>query len=260
MGSKGGNQKMMHSSEYHNMALAEREHWWYKSLHKLVLGRIKVLKETDISILDAGCGTGGMMMELINHDYSNVEGYDASDLAIDYCLKNNLKVIRSTHQELISFVSRKQFDVIICLDSLYFLSSKEQGDFLKACYEILKNEGILFINLPALKAFSGKHDKVVGINERISQREFISRIPIGLFNIGHIRYWPFVLSPVIYLKRKWDKIFGTEGTDLNKSSNIINAILEFLVSLEFKYGGKYLVGSSLFIELRKNNQDEYERS
>lgn len=49
--------------EYIKMAKAERNHWWYRNLHYLVLDTIKNrFSRRDIAIIDAGCGTGGVIV------------------------------------------------------------------------------------------------------------------------------------------------------------------------------------------------------
>jgi len=46
--------------EYERMADVEMDHWWYQTLHSQVLNILEAVFPTkNISILDAGCGTGG---------------------------------------------------------------------------------------------------------------------------------------------------------------------------------------------------------
>jgi ubiquinone/menaquinone biosynthesis C-methylase UbiE len=57
----------MEKSEYQQMYELENNYWWYRTLHSLV--EKIVIKQNypqkDISILDAGCGTG-KMLELLS--------------------------------------------------------------------------------------------------------------------------------------------------------------------------------------------------
>lgn len=50
----------MNDVEYERMYRAEGLHWWYVSLHELILRhvRLEVEKRGRLAILDAGCGTG----------------------------------------------------------------------------------------------------------------------------------------------------------------------------------------------------------
>ena len=50
--------------EYQKMSVVECNHWWYKTLHKLVLESLfEYIPDKDSNILDAGCGSGGLPFE-----------------------------------------------------------------------------------------------------------------------------------------------------------------------------------------------------
>ena len=56
--------------EYKKMSIVEQSHWWYKILHKLVLDTlIQHLPSKDSIILDAGCGSGGLINYLNLYEY-----------------------------------------------------------------------------------------------------------------------------------------------------------------------------------------------
>ena len=69
--------------EYDRMAEAEGKHWWYRSLHERVLRTIqKQFASRDIDILDAGCGTGGLLSYLRDNGFTNLQGFDISEFAV----------------------------------------------------------------------------------------------------------------------------------------------------------------------------------
>lgn len=54
----------MQLEEYRNTFQQEDTHWWYQSLYKLILDVLERLRQRDNNLsflLDAGCGTGGML-------------------------------------------------------------------------------------------------------------------------------------------------------------------------------------------------------
>ncbi len=82
-------------SEYEAMARCEKELWWYRSLHDITLLKMKAHSiEPSATILDAGCGTGGMMQKLLSHGYQNVVGFDYSTDAVRYSTNSGLNDIR----------------------------------------------------------------------------------------------------------------------------------------------------------------------
>lgn len=74
--------------EYNAMATCEKEMWWFKCLHEITLEKIEKLSCKEAKILDAGCGTGGMLTYLHNDGFTNITGFDLSSDAIAHAKKN----------------------------------------------------------------------------------------------------------------------------------------------------------------------------
>ena len=67
----------------------ESTHWWFRSLHELVLGYLDKSRKKNINILDAGCGTGRLMFQM--KSLGEITGFDFRDTALSYCRKRGLK-------------------------------------------------------------------------------------------------------------------------------------------------------------------------
>jgi SAM-dependent methyltransferase len=80
--------------EYDAMARCEKELWWYKSLHDRTLRTIERVAGKGAKILDAGCGTGGMLTRLRNHGYTNLDGFDLSPDAIKHSRENGFQNVQ----------------------------------------------------------------------------------------------------------------------------------------------------------------------
>jgi 2-polyprenyl-3-methyl-5-hydroxy-6-metoxy-1,4-benzoquinol methylase len=64
----------------------ESQHWWYKILHLQCLHQIQDhFISKSINIVDAGCGTGGLINYLNQNGYKNISGIDVSTKAIECC-------------------------------------------------------------------------------------------------------------------------------------------------------------------------------
>jgi SAM-dependent methyltransferase len=75
----------MHPEEYRRLAALEATHWWYRSLHDLVLGLLDEQAPrlpARPRILDAGCGTGLMAAKLAAR--GDVAAMDLSPIAAEY--------------------------------------------------------------------------------------------------------------------------------------------------------------------------------
>ena len=243
--------------EYIKMSNVEHEHWWYKSLRELVLDTInkEFHQKRDISILDAGCGTGGLMNFLINNQLTTIEGFDLSSTAIDIAKEKGLNV---SIGDLAQYKhNNKKYDVIISNDTMYFFSLDEQKKILDEFYKSLNYNGIVILNLPYSNIFSGMHDKAVGIQQRFTRKMVNDMIDFKKYNIVRKTYWPFVLSPIILVTRSFQKLklFLNKDikieSDIAMPSNLVNSILYRLVAIENRYLPKKPIGSSLFLVLKR---------
>jgi 2-polyprenyl-6-hydroxyphenyl methylase/3-demethylubiquinone-9 3-methyltransferase len=141
------------------------EEWWnpygkFKPLHKFNPVRISYIKENIINtfnlkdkniplkkvkILDIGCG-GGLLSEPMSRLGAEVIGIDASEKNIQvaklHAKKNNLdiKYICSSPE---NFQTKTKFDVILNMEIIEHVENVDI--FLKACSNLLKKDGIMFI-------------------------------------------------------------------------------------------------------------------
>jgi len=243
--------------EYLKMASVEDALWWYRSLHKLVVDTLQQCRPpAEPAILDAGCGTGGLMQSLLKRGYRNVRGFDLSTDAIEICRERGLDV-RTGDITNIDGVWRETFDVVISNDVLYFLDEAQTSATLLKVHAVLKPGGVFMGNLPAFKAFAGIHDLSVGIRRRYSRGEFMKLVGPGQFEEVSMLYWPFVLSPIVFVARLLQRIKIRFGRNLEIKSDIdlpprwINQLLFRIVSFENGAFKKKPWGSSLFFVIRR---------
>lgn len=242
---------MMQDDEYASMAQLEGTHWWYRSLHEHTLRSLKKLGvKNDAAILDAACGTGGMMRFLDEHGYSNISGFDLSDTAIRFTADNGFRVQKGDLRTLKDIDPNERWDVILCMDALYFLTEDEQKKFLHDCAKRLKPGGVVILNIPAMKLFSGSHDHVVGITRRLNKASLKSLVDQHEFQITEIRYWPFLLAPAIALIRKISVSGSKARSDLKQEPRWLNSLLYRITQLDLNRIAFSFIGSSLFLVLR----------
>jgi SAM-dependent methyltransferase len=245
-------------SEYEKMYQAERKLWWYQTLHRLVL---KTLSDNSIDrkirIIDGGCGTGGLMEILKENSYSNVSGFDISVHALKFSKERGLDTFQGDLNKVREYFSANSIDAFISNDSLYFLTQEERKSFAENMLHLLKPGGILIMNLPSLKAFKGTHDISVGIGNRFSKKDIPHLFNPAKYEILEMRYWPFLLSPLIYAFRLMQRVKlkfkpGAQySSDVEIPTALINNFLNTLCKAEKKIVGYTPWGSSLYVVLRK---------
>jgi 2-polyprenyl-3-methyl-5-hydroxy-6-metoxy-1,4-benzoquinol methylase len=244
----------MKKEEYKRMFVLEKDYWWYRGLHELVLKIIKNYSNSNkITLFDAGCGTG-IMMELLNK-FGKVDGIDYSVEAIKFSEKRGLKNIKV--ENLNNWNKKgKLYDVIICLDVLYHSGIKDDIETIRNFYSSLNNNGLLILNNPAFNVLRRSHDDVVFTKRRYRKSITIKKMKSIGFDIETATYRLPFLFFVILIRKTLNKFFTNKvDSDLVSIPNYINKLFLFINRIENKLivsGINMPFGSSLFIVARKN--------
>jgi SAM-dependent methyltransferase len=245
--------------EYEKMYAAERQLWWYRVLHGKVLKAIqRHFSHQNIAILDAGCGTGGLLSFLKEHNYQNIVGLDGSEDAVSFCRERQLDVSLCRFASIGTFRPENQYDVIVCNDVFYCIDEDDMTRAMRYFQAHLKPTGLLITNNNAFNVFYGIHDVAVGGKRRFVLND-LRKLAQGVdFQVVYATYWSFFLSPLILAVRQWqafklrrgrEKIENIES-DVELPSALINQALFNLVKLEEMILPKSPFGSSLFILMR----------
>src|SRR3954463_13303126 len=98
------------------MRSVEDHYWWYQALRQHVAGSIQPGRE-QFSLLDAGCGSGGMLATLREKfPQAELTGIDASERAIELCRERNTgaRLIQAGVHDLP--LPADAFDFVLSLD------------------------------------------------------------------------------------------------------------------------------------------------
>ena len=106
----------MHIDEYRKLAEVEDSMWYFKALNRRMLLPLAPLVNREASILDAGCGTGGLIKALQAYGPQwKICGLDYSSLACAYTRDKTSVPIKEGSIEDLPFESC-QFDAVVCAD------------------------------------------------------------------------------------------------------------------------------------------------
>ena len=226
----------MDKGEYTNMYNNEMSHWWYVILHNLIIQFIKTEfgENKSISILDAGCGTGGFLSKL--SDYPNKEGFDFSSDAIDFCHQRGLS--QCFIQDLNTWKSDQKYDVIVSSDVLYHKNIMDEQIILNNFYEALNPGGVLILNLPAFEILKRKHDIVVQTKKRFNKNDLLNFHRNSNFNSVNVYYRLPLLFFIVLAQKLREKMKKQNTSDIGSVSTLLNSFMIKLFIFEnhfFKY-------------------------
>ncbi|MBM4049569.1 MAG: class I SAM-dependent methyltransferase [Planctomycetes bacterium] len=244
----------MERAEYIRMSELEGRHWWYVGLHGIVENFLKSALEGrpgPFRILDAGCGTGGLLCRLAGH--GRAFGVDFSDDALSLArqkvvtplvrgtvgqgrLKAELQPPSPLVRGSVTSLPFKDetFDAVTSMDVLYHLGVADDAAALREMSRVLRPGGVLLVNLPAFEFLRSAHDAVIHTRHRYTRREIKRKLAEAGLVVQRATYWNTTLFPALALVRLMRKGSGgeTAESDLRPVARWPNATLLALIRAE----------------------------
>ena len=115
--------------------------WDYTGPKETVNTFIKYSKDKNIKILDAGCGTGLVGVELKRHNYLNIDGMDLSKKLLDLVPEGYYQNLHQVDLNKPIKVNNNTYDAIMCVGTFTFGHVKPNA--LNEFIRITKNKGLI---------------------------------------------------------------------------------------------------------------------
>jgi SAM-dependent methyltransferase len=188
----------MELAEYERMDAAEDHMWWYRALHWRLLG---VLGSVHGSVLDAGCGTGGLLARL------RAERPDLRAVGVEWAgpasrravAKSGAAVVRASINAL-PFADGS-FNAAVTADVLCH-GAVDPVQALAELRRVLRPGGTLIVNVPAYAWLLSAHDRLVHNVRRFTARQLLRLLRDAGFLRVNTGYWNCLLLPLMVAQRK----------------------------------------------------------
>jgi SAM-dependent methyltransferase len=180
------------------MDAAEDRMWWYRALHARLLA---ALTDEHASVLDVGCGTGGLLarlragrpdLGLIGLDWAEAACRRAAD-------KSGAAIVRGSADAL-PFADAV-FDAVIAADMLCH-RAVDPDRALPELSRVLRPGGRLIVNMPAYAWLLSAHDRRVHNVRRQTAGQLATMLREAGFCQVRARYWNGLLLPLMAVQRK----------------------------------------------------------
>ena len=187
--------------EYERMFRVEEEHWWYRSLRALLFRELKrhLPDRRGKKILDAGCGAGIILRELGGGGEN--PGIDISPHAIGFCKRRGLSALTRGDVGGLPFAG-ESFDAVICSSVLYHRWVADPGATLREFHRVLREGGLLLLNLPAHALLRSGRDRSVFTARRFTASETRNLLCAHGFAPNRVTHWGGLLFPLAWVVRK----------------------------------------------------------
>jgi SAM-dependent methyltransferase len=217
----------MESHAYEEMYRLEDHHWWFVGKRLLVTALLAdALAAPRPRILDAGCGTGGMLAHLRGiSPGARAVGTDPSALALALCKRRGLAAVARAEAGHLPF-RRADFDVVLLLDVLEHV--RDEGALLAAVRRVLRPGGTVLVSVPAYQWLWSVHDEALHHVRRYTARRLRHALAEAGFIVDRLTYTNIAALPPAVIVRALLPRLGlvrADGTDRGQVAPWVNRLL-----------------------------------
>jgi SAM-dependent methyltransferase len=227
--------------QYAVMFRREEQHWWYAGMRHTALAVLEraLERRSPVTLLDAGCGTGGTTAALSR--FGQVVGVDVAQEALEPATQRGLggRLARASIEQL-PFADAT-FEVVTSFEVVYHLGVGDDRRALAEFRRVLRPTGLLLLRVPAHDWLRGEHDRLVHTRHRYGRCELDAKLRAAGFEVELLSWANTLLFPAAAVKRLFERA-TTNGhasdtaadgePDLWMPPGPVNWLLQSVVGLE----------------------------
>jgi SAM-dependent methyltransferase len=210
---------------------AEERHWWYRGrrllIHRVIAG---IGLPAHARILDAGCGSGRNMVELVR--YGTVAGVEVSPESVRVARERGVgEVVQGSIDEM-PFADAS-FDLAVCLDVIEHLDDDRAA--LVELRRVVARGGALLVTVPAYPWLWSAHDEVNQHRRRYTKRSLLHAAESAGWRTQRVTYFNSLLLPIAIATRALERVrpaTADTSRDLWIPPAALNRMLEQPLHLE----------------------------
>ncbi|MCW3023105.1 MAG: hypothetical protein JWR30_2427 [Conexibacter sp.] len=242
----------MTPDELQTMLSSDERHWWYRGRRRVLRAQLDRLPlAPGARLLDAGCGSGRTLDELVR--YGRVSGIDLSPQAVAAAQRRGHQDVRVGRVEQLPFADGT-FDVVTCLDVIEHTPDDRAS--LAELRRVVRPGGLLLATVPAYQGLWSWHDEVNlhfrrydSASLRAAARE------AGWEVVGDTHFNSLLLAPAAAVRLAQRRRRRHAHSDLDLTPPRLNGLLELPLRLEARLvaaGTRLPAGLSLLAVLRRS--------
>lgn len=243
----------MNQDEYRKLAEVEDRMWYFRALHALIDRELAQALPggREARVLDAGCGTGGLIQRLRDaHPSWSWVGLDYSPLACSLARERTGAEIAEGSITAMPFANGS-FDAITTADVLCQVEDAPRA--VAEFHRVLRPGGLLVLNVPAYMWLWSYHDDSVQTRHRYTGPEVRALLAAAGFRGIQTTHRNALILPLVYARRKWFRK-PTDTSDVRDYPWYWDAFFRTTSAAELAWlrlGGRWAWGSSVFAVARK---------
>lgn len=230
------------------MFAVEDRHWWYVGVRREVerwLATARPRAGKRLTLLDAGCGTGGLLANLRTTAWR--AGVEISSEGIRLARRRGASALVQGSVAALPFAD-ESFDVVVSIDVLCHSGVVERQAAREAA-RVLRPGGLFLVQVPAFDFLRGEHDAAVWTKRRYRRAEvatLLSSAGLALRRSFYRNSLLFPLAAAARLVRRRRETRESARSDVRPVPGPLNAALSAVLALERRFGGRFPFGLSVF--------------
>jgi SAM-dependent methyltransferase len=250
----------MHAEDFELLYQLEEKFWWFVAMRQITDAIVsRPLQESNLRILDAGCGTGFNLGYYQAGGKREVYGLDIADAALRFVQQRGFQKVTQASITEIPFQS-EAFDLVFSFEVVTQTPATMHPAALSEMYRVLKPGGHLFIRVPAFMWLWSSHDDELEVRYRYRRDELTKKLSDSGFVIEWTSYANGFLFPFVLLRRFLKRAGIGAGTDvkpLPRGVGWLDGIFRSVLAREaawFKSGRRLPFGLSLICYASKKEE------
>lgn len=242
----------MHLDEYRKLAEVEDRMWYFRALNRRFARWLaEGLGAGPARVLDAGCGTGGLIKDLRAHNPDwTLTGLDFSARACELArLRTDAEIVEGSILDLP--FGDGTFDAVVSADVV--CQVEDGGRALREFARVVRPGGVVLVNVPAFRWLWSYHDDTCETKHRYTRPELAALARAAELEVRFASYANGLSLPLIVARRKLFRP-ANPTSDVRLYPAPIEAGFAGLAWLEYawmNFGWPVPLGSSVFLAARK---------
>jgi SAM-dependent methyltransferase len=221
---------------YDRMNEVEDRHWWFSARRDIISALIsRMIADTQgITILEAGCGSGGNLTML--KKFGSVDAFELDLPSREAAkIKSGIDIQFGVLPDDIPF-SHKKYDLIALFDVLEHIEADAKA--LSVLSDLLAPEGRILLTVPAFPLFWSSHDEKHHHFRRYTKQSLADAAKKAGLNIQFSSYFNTILLPLVLVSRGIKKLLQKESPDEALPPTWINTSLRSIFAFERHMTGR----------------------
>jgi SAM-dependent methyltransferase len=209
----------LRSQDYADLYALEESYWWFLGMRRVTAALLDPVCSPNRArdVLDAGCGTGGMLTWLGRYaGEGRVAGVDISSDALAFCRERGLRNLAQASVTALPFAD-STFDLVTSFDVLVQLPGEGSDEVaMREMFRVLRPGGVAFVRAAAYAWMRSGHDEALGTQRRYQLGEISGKLTGAGFRVRRATYANSLLLPAAAMRRLVLKRLGLadSGSDV----------------------------------------------